>query len=898
MGLNAQTQFFSLVREHQEKISPPKWANNFLEWYCAYGLLDEIQGDLLEAFYYRQAEVGVHKAKWWFIWDVIRFFKISSFGKMSHNSNQIAMLRNYLIVSLRNFKNHKGYSFINLSGLIVGITACLLISLHVLEEVTYDNFHPKSDQTYRVVMDMYGQGELKTKSAPVYAAVSPNLLTDFPEVEMSCRVLPFGDGVYSVRQEDGTLVRFNEEKAVLADENFFDMFGFKLIDGDRNNVLSESSQIVLSQTAAKRYFGSDNPIGKSIFWRGRNELKVTGVFEDFPENSHMQFEMISSLKSWGGYEDFVTNWGWYDFYTFVKTSKGVSQSALDAKLAVYLDGKKAEAYEANNIREVLWSQKVGNIHLESVGLSWDMGENGGGQQIYFLAIIALIILLIAWVNYVNLATARAIKRAKEVGIRKVVGAQKGHLIIQFLVESFLYNILAVLVSVVIVLLVLPAINAGMDLSLNRQLIWGPQILLGLAVLISFGTLASGLYPAIILTSFKPVKVLKGHVYQNRKKVGFRQILVVFQFTASITLILGTFLVIKQLRYMQAQDLGLNMEQTLVLRSPSSGTSTDDLANRIDLFRTGLVSMPEVGGFSLASNVPGVENFGISGFTSKHFPTELRDCYRVRIDDEFMNFFEVDVLAGRSFSADMATDTAAVVMNEVALKHLGFNSPEEAIGEKVNPTGNAPWTIVGIVSNYHQATLKDELDPVLFFYNRRTSGNYIAVKLNSQDYSQSMKKIEASWDQVYPDNPFDYFFLDEYFNKQYKSDEQFNAVFIGFAGLAIFVACLGLFGLISFTAEQAKKEIGIRKVLGASASKLVLLLAKDYARLITVAMVLAFPLGYFLMREWLNGFAYQTNIGVEIFIFGGVLISIVAFVTVSFKSFSAANGNPVNALRDE
>jgi putative ABC transport system permease protein len=878
--------------------SPPKWANRFLEWYCGSQLIDEIQGDLTEAFYYRSESVGLTKARWWFIWDVLRFFRPSSFGKRSYNSNQIAMLRNYLIVSLRNFRKQKGYSFINLSGLIVGITACLLITLHVMEEITYDDFHPEAAQTYRVVMDMFGQGELKTKSAPVYPAVGPGLLADFPEVEMYTRILPFGDGVYSVKQADGTSVRYNEDKAVLADANFFEMFGFKLIDGNAESVLADPDQIAISASTASRYFGTQNPIGQSVFWRGTRELTVSGVYEDFPENSHMQFDMISSLRSWDGFEEWPGNWGWYDFYTFIKTSAGVDQALLDEKLKTYLDGKKAEMYAERNIREVLWSQQIGDIHLYSTGISWDMGENGGGEQVYFLSIIAGLILLIAWVNYVNLATARAIKRAKEVGIRKVVGAQKNNLVMQFMVESFLYNFLAVLASVLLVLVVVPAINSGLELSLESTLLYSVEVILGLAILVLCGTLVTGFYPAMVLTSFKPVSVLKGKLGSKGRKFGFRQVLVICQFTASITLILGTFLVVKQLHYMRNQDLGLNMDQTLVLRSPSSSRGDGDLTGRLKLFRSELESMPEVSGFALSSKVPGEENFSIGGFTSRHFPTEFRDCYRVTVDDEFMDLFEIELLAGRSFSSEMATDTLAVVLNEVAMKHLGFQSAEEALGEKINPNTQGARNIIGVVKSYHQATLKEDLDPVIFYYNRRNGGNFYSVKLTSDNYAQSMEVIESSWDKIYPDNPFDYFFLDEFFDQQYKADEQFNAVFIGFAGLAIFVTCLGLFGLVSFTAEQARKEIGIRKVLGASSGKLVALLASNYVKLILVAFALSFPLSYYLMQQWLNGFAYQTQIGVEIFVFGAMVISLVAFVTVSIKSLQAANGNPVNALRED
>ncbi|WP_420388367.1 ABC transporter permease [Roseivirga sp.] len=875
----------------------PVWANRFLEWYCADELLDEIQGDLLEAFYYRKQSIGLKKARWWFIWDVIKFFRPSSFSKRSFNSNYIAMYKNYLLVSLRNFRKQKGYSFINLSGLIAGITACLLISLHVIRELSYDNFHPESENTYRVVMDMYGNGQLKVKSAPVYPAVAPNVLEEFPEVNMATRILPFGTGVYSVKKEDGVPIRYNEENAVLADENFFRMFGFSLVDGNADEVLAQPNQVVVSESTAQRYFGNENPIGQSIFWRGTTELTVTGVFQDFPENSHMKFDLISSLKSWSGFEEWPNNWGWYDFYTFIKVNEGTSQADLDAKLGVYLDEKKAEPYEKYNIREVLWTQNIQDIHLYSEGLGWDMGKNGGADQIYFLSAIAMLVLIIAWVNYVNLATARAIKRAKEVGIRKVVGALRSNLLAQFMVESFLYNFLAVLVSVAIVVAVVPGINSSMDLQLDLNLLYSTEILLGLGALILLGSLCSGLYPAIVLTSFHPVQVLKGKLYSRKGGFGFRQLLVIFQFAASVTLILGTFLVLKQLNFMRSQELGLNIEQTLVIKAPSSSQGEGDLSNRLKVFKDELSSISGIEGFTLSNSVPGIENFSISGFHSRHFRNDLRDLYRVSVDEFFFDEFEIDLLAGRTFDSNIKTDTAAVLLNINAVQHMGFDSPEDALGEKINPDSEKPHQIIGIVQSYHQASLKEELDPMIFFYEP-DGGSYYSLKLAGANLSQTLTSVENTWDEIYPDNPFDFFFLDERFDQQYKSDEQFNAVFIGFAGLAIFVACLGLFGLVSFTAEQAKKEIGIRKVLGASVQKVVLLLAKDYAKLILIAIVIAFPLAYWWMTSWLKDFAYQTSIGVGIFILGALIIAIVAFITVSFKSFKAATGNPVSALRDE
>lgn len=808
------------------------------------------------------------------------------------------MFKNYFKVSFRNFARNKVYSSINLSGLIVGISACLLITLHVLEELSYDNFHPGADRTYRVVMDMYGKNGLNTRSAPVYAAVGPNLLKDLPEIEAMARILPFGGGVYSARQADGSLVRFNEEKAVLADSSFFQVFGFKLLDGDPNQVLAKKNQIALSRSTAERYFGSEKAVGKTIIWRGTREALVTGVFEDFPENSHMQFDMITSTRSWNDYEDWVNNWGWYDFYTFIRLKENTDRAAFEVKLDGYLHEKKAERFANGTSYQKLWMQPIQDIHLHSSGLSWDMGENGGAENIYFLSAIAVLILIIAWVNFINLATARAIKRAKEVGVRKVVGAMRGQLVTQFMTDAFVYNALAVLLAIGVVLVAVPFINQALSISLDTQLLLSWQVSLSLVALTLLGTFISGLYPAFVLTSFKAVQVVKGNVGQKHKKFGFRQIMVVFQFVASITLILGTFLVIKQLNYMQSQDLGFNTDQMLILNSASSSRGEGDLPQRQKLFRDKVSELPAVTSYSITQNVPGVENFGISGFQSKHYPDEWRDVYRVGTDEFFFPQFEVEILAGRNFRKELITDTLSVILNEVAVKHMGFDSPEDAIGEKLNPNAERwRWNIIGVVASYHQASLREEMDPIAYFFEPN-GGRFYTMKLSTNDMRQAVSDVEAVWDEIFPDNPFDFFFMDEFFNRQYKSDQQFNSVFIGFAGLAIFVACLGLFGLVSFSAEQNRKQIGIRKVLGASVFKVVVLLAKDYTRLIFVALIIAFPLGYYLMKSWLQGFAYQTTISAEIFVFGALLIFVIAIFTVSFKSIGAATTNPVNALREE
>lgn len=885
------------MKEIAQNSNPPIWLDRFLEWYCAQSLIDEIQGDLYEGYKERLQRLGKAKSNWWYFINVLRFFRPSSFGKRKTQIKWTMMYVNNLKIAFRNFSKHRSFTAINIFGLVLGTASCLLITLHVLEEISYDSFHPDTDNTYRVTMDMYNNGSLSANSAPVYPAVGPGLVNDFPEVLDFVRILPFGDGVYSVKKEDGSLIRFNEDRAVFADENFFKLFGFKLVGGDPSLVLSEKNQIVLSESSAKKYFGESNPIGKSITYVGREELIVTGIMEDFPENSHMQFDMISSIKTWNSFDEWPQNWGWYDFYTFIKVQPDIDIQALSEKVGVYLDEKKAEDYEKESAREILQVQNVADIHLHAKGLSWDMGENGGANRVYFLSAIAILILVIAWVNFINLTTARAIKRAREVGIRKVVGAQRPQLIQQFMTEAFLFNFIAILISIGLVILLVPAINNELNITLDRSLLASQSVLKGLIVLLIIGTVISGFYPALVLSSFRPISVLKGTSGIRKSRFGFRHVLVTFQFIISIVLIIGTMITVKQLKFMQNQDLGLNVDQTLVLKAPSSSRHEGDLSDRRKIFTNGLQELSSIRGFTTSNVVPGVENFSISSFNTREYPNINRDCYRVRVDENYFEQFEVELLAGRNFSKDMPSDSVAVLLNSTAVKLFGFESPEKALGERLNPNSDWAWKIIGVVEDYHHASLKESLDPMMFYY-RPNSGSFFSLKIQGADVVATIKEVEEVWDAIYPDNPFDFFFLDEHFNKQYTSDLQFNAVFIGFALLAILVACLGLFGLVSFSVEQSRKEIGIRKVLGASVSKIVLIISREYMILIGFAIVTAFPLGYFLMKSWLQDFAYQTVIGPLIFIGGAVIALLVTFLTVSSKSISAAKANPVESLREE
>ncbi len=883
------------MSQKQKDQGPARWIDRFLEWYCADNLVEEIQGDLHEAYYHRSQRQGSKKANFRFFLDVVTFFRPSSFKKVEKPTDPSPMYRNYIKAAFRNFSRNKVYGSINLLGLVIGVASCLFIALHVLEELSYDSFHPRVKNKYRVVMDMINNGQLSTKSAVVFPAVGLGLEAEIPEVTDMCRILPFGGGVYSVTQADGTLIRFNEDRGVYADENFFRMFGFQLLEGNIDEVLTKSNQTVLSESTAARYFGEENPIGKSLRYRGEDYI-VAGIMADFPENSHMQFDIVSSLRTWSSFDEWNGNWGWYDFYTFIEVAEGADMTAFTEKVNGYLKTKKGEAFEADNSLEVLHLQPLADIHLKSKGYSWDMGDNGGEQGVYFLSIIAVLVLIIAWVNFINLSTARAVKRAHEVGIRKVIGAKRRQLVSQFLFESAILNLLAILLAVLIVVALTPVLDSALAITLERSLLSTPLLLRGLALLWIFGSLISGLYPAMVLSSFHPLRVLKGNFYRRRNKLGFRQILVTIQFSISIILILGTMVVVRQLQFMQSRDLGVEIDQTLVIKGPTASRGEGDLSQRKSVFRDQLEQLSSVNGITLSNTVPGEENFSISDFTTQQAPDVSHQCYIVSADEPYFENFGIKVIVGRDFREGFRSDSNSVVINRTAAKMFGFEL-EDAIGQRLNPNSRWERKVVGVVEDYHHSSLKEALDPILFIYHTGND-NYFSVKLATNDIFQSVSDIESVWDQVYPDNPFDFFFLDEFFDRQYKSDAQFNKVFSGFAILAIIVACMGLFGLVSFTIEQSRKEIGIRKVLGAPVARLITLFIKDYAWMIVVSMVIAFPVAHYLMTRWLQDFAYQISLSPLYFVISALFIILIAITTVGFKSFQAAHSNPVDSLREE
>jgi putative ABC transport system permease protein len=783
------------------------------------------------------------------------------------------MLKNYLKIALRNLWNNKEFSAINIGGLAIGIAACLAIFQYVGFELSYDQFHPNGKQIYRVTKKYVQDGVMLDHSAMTYTATGPAMKANFPEVTGATTVSTiYGSGVMSYEN-----TRFNEEKIFFADSAFLQLFNFPLVNGKAAD-LNDQDIAMISQSTAKKYFGKTDPIGKIITLNKTQNYLVKGIFKDVPANSHLQFDFLLSAK-------YDRNWNNFDYYTYLQLSPGADPKALQAKFPAFI---KNAGMDSSDTKFEL--QPMTDIHLHS-NIRNEASVNGNVRSIYFLLIIAAFILAIAWVNYVNLSTAKAIKRAREVGIRKVVGAGKRQLLTQFLLESILINTMAAIVAAVLLMITLPYFahltNKPLDIA-----IWGPpSYWLSFVLLFIAGTLISGIYPAFILSSFQPIAVLKGGTGKTAKHGTLRKSLVVVQFAAAVILLIGTFTIFRQLQFMRQQDLGMSMDQTLVLIGPKMSDSS-----HMKAFKTELLREPAISHLTISSNIPGKEIWSTNGAfrLSQDIRTSV-GVNEVMIDEDFTSTFQMKMLAGRNLSTAYGEDAIdGVLLNETASKALGFNTAETALQQKINFRGDT-LTIKGILKDYHQESLRNNVHPIIFRMGASYNSFY-SIKMNMQQPDKTIASIGSLYTRFFPDDPYQYFFLDDFFNKQYHADKQLGQVFLLFASLAIFIACLGLFGLASFTIAQRKKEISIRKILGASVNNIVLLLSKDFLKLVMLAFLIAGPVAAYAMHKWLEDFAYRTQLSWWIFALAGIVALLVAIITVSSQAIKTALTNPVKSLK--
>lgn len=821
------------------------------------------------------------------------------------------MIRNLFITAIRNLRKNKFFSLLNILGLAIGMAVFLLIAQYVHFERSYENFIPNKENIYRVTLEAYNSNQLEMASAENYPGVGPALKNELPEVLNYARLYNMGyknNVIITNENAKPDPIAFRQRKFLYADSTFLPMMGYQMIKGDAKTALKEPFTAVISEKYAKMYFKNEDPIGKTIRLRDDDFIdesaKVTGVFKDVPVNTHLKFDVLFSYNTlyprgdWA-IQRYREGWRRKDMYTFIEVKSGTDQKKIEAKLSAIVDKYKPELKESSN-KQVLGLQPLKDIHLRS-DLTEEPEPNGNARTVFFLGLIGIFVLVIAWINYVNLSTARALERAKEVGVRKVIGAVKGQLISQFLTEAALVNLLAVLIAWGLVFLFLSPFNTLSGLSLNSSYLIQPWFVLLLGWLWLGGSLLSGFYPAWVLSSFKPIIVLKGRLKNNTKGILLRKGLVVLQFMASVALIAGTIVVYSQVKYMTSRNMGMNIDQIMVVERPGiADTSQERFNSSIDIFRNEVRKDPTIQNVSASFTVPGKQReYKIN---IKRFGNDS-DSAIVRfnsMDYDFLDVFKMKLLAGRNFSRDFPKDPdTSVIITEKASQLLGFKTPEDAVGKTLNIPQFGGWKpiIVGVVNDYHQLSLKKPLDPTIINCSAYR-GEYYSLRLNTGDLSRTIQNVQKAWATAFPGNPFEYFFLDDYFNQQYQNERKFEKLFLVFAILAIIIGCLGLFGLSAYTATQRIKEIGIRKVLGASVPDITKMLSKDFLSLVLIAIVIASPIAWWAMNKWLQDFAYRVNISLWVFVIAGLVAIMIAFVTVSFQAIKAAITNPVKSLRTE
>jgi putative ABC transport system permease protein len=880
---------------------PPRWSLRLLKWFSPDHLYEEIEGDLIQKFSRDAKEFGERRAKRRLLWNVIRFFRpgILLRNKFTVQLNQGYMFNHFLKVLFRNALKNKIYSALNVVGLTLGMSAFILIGLHVWNERSYDDFHAKKSEIFRVRQDRYTDGVLSRQWTAGAWSIGVDLKNNFPEVLRYVNVNKNGLQSAVLSNEN---IFFKEERLFYASEDFFDIFSYPLIKGVDSLVLLKPFTMVVSESLAKRYFGDDDPIGKSLKCNGSNEFEITGVFKDAPENTHLKFDALFSFESLLkiiGPEDtqnLMTNWGWSGNYCYIELAPSASVKLLEAKIPALVEKKMGKELRAWGEGMSFAMQPLSSIHLDS-NFKDEIEPNGDRQSTNFLALIAIFILGMAWVNYINLSTARAIERTKEVGVRKVLGSGYGLLIRQFLFEAFTFKLLAVMLTALFVAILLPSfstfLNQKIDLSMfSEKRTW--LYLLGIFLL---GVLASGIYPAFVMSGFNPVQVLKGRFQSSASGHYLRKGLISFQFISSVVLMVGTFVVYQQIDFMRSSALGIDKEQMLIVQGPAIKDST--YYRKFDFFRESLLSYPDIQKITVSTDVPG-QSVKASNGQVRLVGQDLKlgNTYRVVMSDEdFPETYGMQLMAGRMFSREFNDHWNAALVNETAMQLFGYNDPEKIIGQKAFLWDDT-IKIVGVLKNYHQESLKSKVDQLIFICDKEIS-NYYTVKIRTNKSLATMvRTVEEKYKGAFPDNPFQYFFLDDYFNLQYQSDVQFGKVFGLFSLLAIIIACLGLFGLSSYLVLQRTKEIGIRKVLGATVVQITSLVSKEFILIVLISNIIAWPIAFYTMDFWLRGFAFRIDLGVFSFVLPTAITLLIATLTVATQSIKAARANPTINLRAE
>ena len=865
-----------------KNLKPPLFAVWLLRRFSLEKNRDSLLDDL--EFEYREllSEKGRFFAKFWYISHLFRAIPELLISLLLW---RFIMFKNYLKIALRHIKRQKGYSFINIFGLAVGMTCCILILLYIQFELSYDKYHENADRIYRLAVKGKMGGE--TLNIPKSShPMAETLYRDFPEVQ----------NVVKLSRIERGFVRYGENKfydrIFYTDKSIFDIFSFPMINGDPESALAAANTAVITEDMARKYFKNKDPIGKVLIihdeFNNQDNFTVTGIIKNVPENSHFTFDILCSFETiFANPPGYYRKWERLLFYTYILLQKNYDHKVLEKKFTALIDANISTNLKNMGVTLELYLQPLTSIHLNS-HLQEEISVNGNKSYIYIFSVIAIFILLIACINFMNLSTACALIRAKEIGVRKVIGADRSKLIMQFFSESLFYSFLTFIIALILVILFFPVISSLSGKMISFSSVYSFRLIPGFLGLIIFVGLIAGSYPAFVLSSFQPIKAVKGGLSSNIRSSRLRNILVVFQFAVTIIFILGTVVVLKQLSYMKKRSLGFNKEHVIVFPFWSS-----------NLIKNELRTLPSVINVGSSSHVPGEGTYRNPYIPEGYDNDQKQWMNELYIDRDFINVMGIDIVEGRNFLHESTSDVnGSCIINETAVKKFGWDNPVGKTIREITESGSYPERkVIGVVKDFHTVSLHKLIEPLIMIFNPGMLKTF-AVKIRSGNIKETLNSLRNKWKEIYPYRPIEYHFLDESFDSQYKSDERLSKIYTYFTIIAVFVACIGLFGLVSFVADRRVKEIGIRKALGATVMNIVRMLSREFLLLVFFANIIAWPIAFFIMKKWLQNFAYRTDFGLWIFVLSGLTALAIALLTVSYQSVKAARANPVDSIRYE
>ncbi|KPL25915.1 MAG: hypothetical protein AMS23_04040 [Bacteroides sp. SM1_62] len=797
------------------------------------------------------------------------------------------MLKNFITIALRNLLRQKGFTIINILGLTIGLTVSALIILYIVHELGYDRFHENAGRIYRVAIngEISGQAINVAVSSPPFG---PALVADYPEVVDYTRIDPPHNSLFAFGDE-----KYYEDDILFADSSFFKIFTVPLLYGDPATALEVPRSLVLTESLARKYFGDEYPVGKVLRYNDQTDLTVTGVCEDYPDNSHFTFQALvsySTLLEMRG-QWWMNTWGNFAMYNYIMLDRRANLDSLMAKMPDFLVKYMSDEIQEADMRFELYLQPVTSIHLHS-NLMAEIGDNSDISYIYILMAITLFILILASINFMNLSTAKSANRAREVGIRKVAGSSRQHLVRQFIGESVIISLISLFITFFLIELILPAFNNITGKELDMQYILDWQLTLGFILLAVIVGIFAGSYPAFYLSAFNPIRVLQGRLKAGSSNSLLRNVLVFIQFTVSIALIIGTVVIYRQLTFMRKKDLGFDPSHVVIVP-----LRNEETRNKGQVIKEAFLTYPNVFSASLSSGLPAGQLSGTGYFPEGYGDRDPWLIYGFAADPDFIDkTMKMKIINGRNFNSEFSTDSTAVLINEVLLKKLAWEDP---IGKIINSdrTPPTPYRIIGVIRDFHIQSLHQQINPIMIRF-LRGQPNYLIIKLLSDSTPLTLLKLENAWEEINPEIPFDYHFLNERIDQFYANEKKMGNIFVYFTIFALFIAALGLYGLASFIAEQRTKEIGIRKAMGSSISKIAYILSRDFAKPVLLANLVAWPLAWFAMNKWLQNFTFRTDLALWIFPAAALVTLLLSLITVNIQTIRAASANPIYALRYE